>query len=75
MNGYNNELAEYLKEQVESQYQKSDKEFLNKQLERHGYVLDENSDVFVDVKDKCPACGAKIDENIDSCPACGLTLK
>ncbi len=51
-----------------------DNAFLTEQLKNQGYVIDEDSDVFVHVDSKCPACGAQIEEKDLECPDCGLTL-
>ena len=51
-----------------------DNAFLTEQLKKQGYVIEEDSDVFVDVAGKCPACGAKVNEHEGSCPDCGLKL-
>jgi hypothetical protein len=72
---YYEELADAAKKQLSSKYRETDEKFLNAQLEKHGYVTDNNSEVFVEFNGKCPACEATINENDETCPDCGLKLK
>jgi len=75
LSSYHDELSENAKKLIAVKYAETDEKFLNAQLERQGYVTDENSEVFVDYKDKCPACGASINKEMVSCPDCGLGFK
>jgi rubrerythrin len=74
LNEYIEELQEFAKEQISTMYDTEDESFLTEQLEKNGYVLNDDSDIFVDVNEKCPACGAKLTKENKQCPDCGLNL-
>lgn len=75
INEYVEELQEYAKENLTIKYEKSSSNLLNKQLEKKGYILDENSDALVEFTGRCPGCNTKVDEDAEFCPECGLKLK
>ncbi|MBN2485069.1 MAG: hypothetical protein JXB34_03750 [Bacteroidales bacterium] len=75
MANFYEELIIQARKQLAKKYSEADEKFLNEQLERHGYVMDPGSDVFVPVSDKCPACGETVSEKDETCPGCGLALK
>ncbi len=68
------ELQGHAKDFLNSIYDNENTEFLNEQLKRKGFVFDENSDVFVEFGNKCPACGSAIESDASECPDCGLNL-
>lgn len=71
---YKLELSDHFKDNYYSLVDEEEFSHLNHKLEKKGYVLDENSDVFVEVNDKCPGCGAAIKDTDEKCPECGLSL-
>jgi rRNA maturation endonuclease Nob1 len=74
LNDYLSDLKDFAEKQLSKIYNSEDNNFLTEQLERKGYVLNNESDVFVDYSDACPACGMKLKENDKICPDCGLNL-
>jgi len=73
-NDYKSELEDFFNENYHKSMDDEEYSTLNNMLKNKGYVLDENSDVFVEVGEKCPACGAKITGKEENCPECGLTF-
>lgn len=70
-----NELSKTIQEKLSEKQDGNNKKLLNMELERQGYVLDNNSDVFVAFNGKCSACNTSVNENDETCPECGLSLK
>lgn len=75
IDSYYTELQDYAREYLNSVYDNENTNFLNEQLKRKGFVLDEDSDVFVEFNDKCPACGSFVKSEMEECPDCGLNLR
>lgn len=75
LNEYIKDINDFASEQVNKIYDNEYNAFLTKELERKGFVMSKDSEVFVDVDEHCPACGAKINEKDKSCPACNLVFE
>lgn len=71
---YLSDLQDFADKQLAKIYKTDDDSFLTEQLKRKGYVVDNDSDVFVEFNEACPACGMKLNEKDKVCPDCGLTL-
>ncbi len=74
LDNYMKDLQSFAEKQLAMIFKTDDDGFLTEQLEKRGFVLDNDSDVFVKVEGKCPACGMKLGKNDKKCPDCGLNL-
>jgi hypothetical protein len=70
----NKELNDYVKQKVAGPEAKLNETFLNKELERQGYIISGEPEKTVVFSDKCTACGATITIDNQECPDCGLAL-
>jgi rubrerythrin len=73
-NEYYSDLEDFAEKQLAKIYRTDDDSFLTEQLKRKGFVIDNESEVFVEVNDTCPACNMKLKEKDKVCPDCGLNL-
>lgn len=74
LNLYYSDLEDFAEKQLIKIYRTDDDGFLTEQLKRKGFVIDNDSEVFVEVNDTCPACNMKLKEKDEVCPDCGLNL-
>lgn len=75
LNDFIEDINDFAAKQADKIYNTEDDNFLTEELIRKGFVLNEDSDVFVPVEEKCPACGAKISKNDKICPECNLVFE
>ncbi|MBN1116277.1 MAG: hypothetical protein JXA77_03665 [Bacteroidales bacterium] len=68
------ELDKTAIEMISEIYDKKGVQYLTKQLEKQGYILDNKSEALVDVNGACPACGANVAPNDTKCAECGLEI-
>lgn len=75
LDNYYVELQDFAKDSLNAIYDNENTEFLNEQLKRKGYILNDESDVFVEFEDKCPACNSPVSKEQKECPECGLNIE
>lgn len=72
---YYTELQDNAKNSLNTIYDNENTVFLNEQLRRKGYIFNQQSSVFVEFEDKCPACKTPVTASQTECPECGLNLE